>query len=46
MSWSEILTMLGKTNEVSGCQIYNDSDDWVIFRTPYLLQRMPNAAQA
>ena len=46
MSWTEILTMLGKTSEVSGCQIYNDTDDWVIFRTPYLLQRMPGAAQA
>ena len=46
MSWREILTMLAKTSDVSGCQIYNDTDDWVIFRTPYLLQRLPGTAQA
>ncbi len=46
MFWRDVLTMLGKTPDVSGCQIYNDTDDWVIFRTPYLLQRLPGAAQA
>ena len=46
MGWNEIITMLGKTSDVDGCQIYNDTDDWVIFRTHYLLQRMPGAAQA
>ena len=46
MLWRDILTMLAKTSDVGGCQIYNDTDDWVIFRTPYLLQRLPGAAQA
>ena len=46
MGWNEIITMLAKTSDVGGCQIYNDTDDWVIFGTPYLLQRLPNPAQA
>ena len=46
MLWRDILTMLAKTNDVGGCQVYNDTDDWVIFRTPYLLDRLPGKARA
>ena len=46
MLWRDVLTMLAKTSEVGGCQVYNDTDDWVIFRTPYLLQRLPGQAKA
>ena len=46
MLWRDILTMLAKTSDVGGCQIYNDTDDWVIFRTAYLLQRLPGSGQA
>ena len=46
MLWRDIITMLAKTSEVGGCQVYNDTDDWVIFRTPYLLQRLPGTTQA
>ena len=46
MAWRDVILMLPGTSVLDGCMIYNDTDDWVIFRTPYLLQRLPGTAHA
>ena len=46
MRWRDVILMLPKAPELDGCMIYNDTEDWVIFRTPYLLQRLPGTAHA